>query len=366
MSSRVTGRLRRWVCVGVLLGVVLDVAACGSGNSSGATTSTPAAGGAAATTPVQIDPGYDGPDKDHFTKIATPAKKAGVSFKVGFLEPNGSEPTHTTWINGARQQVEALGGELIVKDSQINGAKQASQLNELLAQNVDAIIVSPIVPEALKPGLDQAKAKGIPVVGLLSSFDLSKPLSAGYDISIGPGWDYAAYSTAKALAAQAPGARFSTVGVGVPTQVLIYEVAREQYWATKFGLKFDGSVEAKALDPATVNAATSTILSQYPETKVIMTFNDTSALAASAAAAQKGKTDIKVGDAAGGNTVIKPAIESGKIAAVYADPWAQEGQQTAAAAYALVTKQGLPLPAVINVPSVVLTKANVGSYDFGR
>jgi ribose transport system substrate-binding protein len=370
MSSHVPEWIRRrglrLVGLTLLLAVSLAIAACGSSDSDNEAEDS-GSSATSETTPekVAIDPEYDGPDKPFFKTLRTPEKRDGQSFKVGFLEPSGAEITHDIWIKGAREQVEALGGTLIVKDAQLNAAKQASQLREFLTQGVDAIIVVPLVAGALRPGLERARAKGIPVIGITASFDMTKPLEKGYDVSVGPGWDYGAFSVAKTLSEQSPGAKFAVLGLGAPIPVLSYEVEREKYWASEFGLEFVGRVDSQGGDPASATAATATLITKYPDAEILFTWNDTSALAAAAAAGQEGATDLAIGDALGGSPVIKPAIEEGRVAAVYAAPWRQMGQQSAVAAYSLLTDQNTPIPEAVNVPSIVLTEENVSSYDFG-
>src|SRR5699024_4577383 len=68
------------------------------------------------------------------------------------------------YLNGTRQQVEALGGELSVFDAQGDNATQASQLDQAIAASPDGIIVRHGFPDTLCPGVNNAIEAGIPVI----------------------------------------------------------------------------------------------------------------------------------------------------------------------------------------------------------
>jgi ABC-type sugar transport system substrate-binding protein len=101
------------------------------------------------------------------------------------------------------------------------------------------------------------------------------------------------------------------------------------------------------------------LLQRYPDMDAVIAYNDPSALGAVAASRGVGRTLTIVG--LNGSSDGVEAVRNGRIAAtVQVDPvgW---GIQTTRAAYSLITKQNLPLPAIIVRPARLVTQANVGS-----
>jgi ribose transport system substrate-binding protein len=64
---------------------------------------------------------------------------------------------------GAQQATDAAGFELIVVDAQDDPAKEATNIEDLIQQGVDAILVNPTDGDAVVPSIQKANAAGIPV-----------------------------------------------------------------------------------------------------------------------------------------------------------------------------------------------------------
>jgi len=77
-----------------------------------------------------------------------------------------NDPFQAAWVESATAAVEAAGGEvqLLVAGGQTAVASQSSQLNDLVTQQVDGIIVSPLDGSAVLPALEKAKEAGVPVI----------------------------------------------------------------------------------------------------------------------------------------------------------------------------------------------------------
>jgi ribose transport system substrate-binding protein len=314
---------------------------------------------------VTFDKSYKGLGQDrNFLTLVAPPRKPGVKFKVGFLLPTAVQPNLDAGAAGAKAQVEKLGGTLLVEDAEDSAATQASQLQQLISEHVNAVIVPPLVPQTLLPGIEQARAKGIAVVGIASYFNETQPAPKGYQVNIGPGYDYSAYEIAKAVAKAKPGASFATMGLGFPVPVLTYLIARQTYWAEHFGLKYLGTVDAASDSTSGWVAAANSVLSKYPTMNVLLPYDDTAGIAAAAAAQQQGK-QVLIATPNGGASIDKAAVEAGKLADAYNTPWHKMGQQAAVAAYMLVTKDTKHLDRVINTPSAVTNKSNVTKVILG-
>jgi inositol transport system substrate-binding protein len=61
-----------------------------------------------------------------------------------------------------------LGVKLVVNDAQRDAARQVQQVENLIAQDVDAIILNPCEVDASSPAVDKARAAGIPIINVNS------------------------------------------------------------------------------------------------------------------------------------------------------------------------------------------------------
>jgi D-xylose transport system substrate-binding protein len=65
---------------------------------------------------------------------------------------------------GIRAAIEAGGGRYIGNDGQNSAERQATNVENLISQNVDVLVINPFDAEAIKPSVAAAQAAGIPVV----------------------------------------------------------------------------------------------------------------------------------------------------------------------------------------------------------
>jgi ribose transport system substrate-binding protein len=251
------------------------------------------------------------------------------------------------------EEVSSLGGTTITRDAGLDLEKQVTEVEEFIAQNVDAIAGYPIVLSALSSSLAKAEAAGIPVIAVDTPPNLSSGPAPGLVTDIGQAFDYAAYTTVKEMANLHPGGTFALMGLALPVESLEYLVERMKYWGEKLGLEFVGEADAQ-----------STLINQNPELEILLTYNDESSLAAAATARAQGKSELAIGNPNSGQTIAEEGIKNGQLAVVYPTPWEKIGRQMAIATYDSLTEQSLPLPKVVNVISQVVTEENVESAEF--
>ncbi len=67
-----------------------------------------------------------------------------------------------------QSQAESLGVRLIVNDAQRSAERQVQQVENFIAQKVDAIVLNPCEVEASSPAVEKAIAAGIPIVNVNS------------------------------------------------------------------------------------------------------------------------------------------------------------------------------------------------------
>jgi len=87
---------------------------------------------------------------------------AGI--KVGFSQMENNMPWRIAETNSMKNEAEARGVEYVYTDAQSDTAKQISDIESLIAQQVDYLVIAPREAEGLESALDDAAAAGIPVI----------------------------------------------------------------------------------------------------------------------------------------------------------------------------------------------------------
>ncbi|EYR63409.1 sugar ABC transporter substrate-binding protein [Actinotalea ferrariae CF5-4] len=98
------------------------------------------------------------------TTADAPAPFDQDGVKVAIVQQSGQGDYFQQYLNGTKQQAEALGIELSVYDAQGDNATQATQLDQAIASGVDGIIVRHGFPDTLCPGVNRAIDEGIKVI----------------------------------------------------------------------------------------------------------------------------------------------------------------------------------------------------------
>jgi ribose transport system substrate-binding protein len=330
--------------------------ACGSSDDDGAAASTTAKAAPAST--VASVP-FDTPAAKLPAAYPEPQVKAGVTWRLGILEA-APDSYVTTVTRAAKSEAERLGAKVTVLSANFNLDTQVSQCNQLVTQKVDAITVSALDPNALSPCLKRAQAAGIAVIGQDAPAIAGEPLSPGVDSSVLQGADEARYLLAKAAAEAHPGAGFALLGVAIPVQILQYGMARQKYWAERFGLKFVTRADDRSGTGDGAATAMNTIVNKSDDVDVVFTYNDASAASASITARSSGRSGIAIyGDTGESSAIDK--VKSGQLAGTILIGATEVGKQAADGAYNMVTKQNLPLPEQVAPKNTLVTKANAAT-----
>ncbi len=85
-------------------------------------------------------------------------------YTLGLSLSTLNNPFFVTLRDGAQQAADAAGVTLVVSDAQDDPARQASQIEDLISRNVDAILLNPTDSNAVVPAVEKANAAGIPVL----------------------------------------------------------------------------------------------------------------------------------------------------------------------------------------------------------
>ena len=150
------GLTRGLVAIGA---IAVIVGACGSS----AATTAPVTAAPATAAPATAAPATAAP------ATAAPASAAAKMYKIGYSNAGGVG-------NGFREEqmctakAEALASgkvaELTLISHNVDAAGQLQDLRDLISKGVDAIVVNPNDADALSPAIEEAKAKGIPVISV--------------------------------------------------------------------------------------------------------------------------------------------------------------------------------------------------------
>jgi ABC-type sugar transport system substrate-binding protein len=305
-----------------------------------------------------VPKGYTGVEAKLPTAYKSPKIVSGTSCTIGFQNPIAANETLSYLQRAVVAEAKRLKCKAVVLDDALSVDKQVSNMEQLLAQNVGAIIHYPLDPRATAPVLRKAKSQGVPVIAIDASFGNTRPVP-GITTQIWQGRDIQAYLQVQALTNAKKGAQLGLIGIGIPVPALKYLNARETFWAKKSGHTVLGTQDNPTDDVTGGEQAANGLLQRYPDMDAVIAYNDPSALGAVAASRGVGRTLTIVG--LNGSSDGVEAVRNGRIAAtVQVDPvgW---GIQTTRAAYSLITKQNLPLPAIIVRPARLVTQANVGS-----
>ncbi len=72
----------------------------------------------------------------------------------------------TLMVEGIEEQAEKLGVELVLLDAGNDAQKQITQVENLIAQDVDCVLVAAVDADAVVPAFDLCDAAGIPLIGV--------------------------------------------------------------------------------------------------------------------------------------------------------------------------------------------------------
>jgi ribose transport system substrate-binding protein len=137
-------------------------------------------------------------------------------FVLGISNPIGSNPTLKYWQQAIETQAKALGMKTVAVDANFDPNKQLSDVRTLADQGVDAIVVHPLNPDAIRPAVEDAASKGIKVIGYDGG---DGPYSTNFEEQGYQGAKDAALALSKKLS---PGAKIAVIE-GVPQVPILAE-----------------------------------------------------------------------------------------------------------------------------------------------
>jgi ribose transport system substrate-binding protein len=126
--------------------------------SLGVETALASIGGEMVEASIPVDLALVSTDMDDEVMMI-PAYDGTIGLSVSTL----NNPFFVTLVEGAQAAADEAGAELIVLDAQDDPATEAANIEDLIAQGVDAIIINPTDSDAVVPSVLAANDAGIPV-----------------------------------------------------------------------------------------------------------------------------------------------------------------------------------------------------------
>lgn len=321
------------------------------------------AGAASSEVAVNWDlpPGYVAPDGSHLPmKYPDPTGKPGNGCKIGYVSPLNAIPGLADQLKGMRAVATRYGCTLIVKDGGLNPQIQVTGMQQLLAQGATAIVVDPLVPQALAAPIRQANAQHVPIIMQDSPAGTDQANVPGTVSNFDLGHDPTAYAAVKAIADAKPGARIGFIYPSFPAANLQYQVERFKYWAGKLGLASVGQEGTPDNSNGPTSKAASALIQKHPEVEAIMTFNDPAAEATVAAARSLNRPDILI-TGVNGESGVTGLIKTGSVLMTWAYNNFANGEQLANAA--IDAALGMTIPQKVTAIGAVINKSNVAGYN---
>lgn len=147
--------IRRWALAGIVS--VAALGACGNGNTTSPATE------AAATSPA--------------TEVAAASpsmseeQPTGGPLTIGFVPENIQDPGFRAVQRAMIQQGDLTGDEIVAGDARNSVEEQVSVIENILASDVDCIVIRARNQTALGPATASAAEAGVPVVAIFDTFD---------------------------------------------------------------------------------------------------------------------------------------------------------------------------------------------------
>jgi len=244
------------------------------------------------------------------TKKEAESKDKDGSFKIGFSISTLNNPFFVTLSEGAEAQAKEMGATLTVIDAQDDAAKQASDVEDLIQQEVDLILINPTDSSAVVAAVESANSAGIPVITVDRSAE---------------GGEVVSHIASDNKAGGELAGQYLVELVGEGAKVVELEgiagssAARDR--GTGFNEVVNGKLDIVAKQTANFNRAEGltvmeNILQANPDIKGVFTHNDEMALGALEAIEAAGK-DIKVVGFDATDDAVK-SVEAGKLAGTVA------------------------------------------------
>lgn len=294
------------------------------------------------------------------------SRKDLSGIKVGYCSPSLNAPFYAALNEAVKQNAQRFGMGFVTAEGQDDIARQIAAVEDLLARNIQVLILNPLDPEALVPITKAATRMGVAVFIVDSKIAPSAEYVSAIQgnnqdsgMLIGR-WVVNELGRQPLKIALLSGAKGSPVGQE-RREGMLMGIARAQLTqsgSTNFRVMAQGwggwsnNGGLKAMED---------ILVAHPEVNVLLAENDAMALGAMRAINEAGKTDAVTIVAVDGQKEAYQFIGEGKMGCTAVNSPDVLGRYVVEAA-ARHLNGDKALPKTIYTPAILVTKENVATY----
>lgn len=245
-----------------------------------------------------------------FGTSATSTESSNDTLTIGLSISTLNNPFFVTLSENAEAKAKELGVKTTIVDAQDNASKQASDIEDLIQQNVDLIIINPVDSVAVATAVESANALNIPVITVDRSSE---------------GGEVVSHIASDNVAGGKLAGEYITELVGEGAKVVELEGVAGSSAARDRGQGFNeavtGILDVVAKQTANFNRSEGltvmeNILQSNPDVTAVFAHNDEMALGAQEAISASGKKIVVVGFDATDDAVA--AVKAGSLAATVA------------------------------------------------
>lgn len=290
-----------------------------------------------------------------FSALGAPKGKVVIGIAFSTLESEFWQSLlHTT-----EETAHKLGAETTAVDAANNITKQMSQLEDLIAKKVDAIVLNAVDSEAVVPIVNKAAQQGIPVI------TIDRAISPKARVACYVGTDNTlAGRMAATYIAEKLGGKGNVVILNGPPQTM---VARHRNAGFVEGLKEYPNIKILtqkwgSSDRAVNMTNMEDILTRFPRVDAVLAFSDFNALGASDAIIARGKQKEIIIGSIDGLKETAQLMKAGKtpiVVTVAQDP-AMMARYAAQVAYEAAIGQRVPITVSTWIANI--TQENAAEY----
>src|SRR3954471_184862 len=248
------------------------------------------------------------------------ARRSGSPRRIALVMKSLANEFFVTMAEGAKAHQAANAGaySLIVNGirNESDLAQQVALVEQMMAQNVDAIVIAPADSRALVPVLAKAQRQKIVVVNIDNKLDDATLTQAGIDVPfVGPDNRAGARAVGLALAGKLPRGSKVAILEGIPTAFnaqqrrLGFEDAMREAGMTIV------SVQSAHWEQDEANTIAAALLREHPDLAAILASNDNMALGAAAAVRQASRVGAVAVAGFDNIAAVQQLLKEGRIAA---------------------------------------------------
>lgn len=245
-----------------------------------------------------------------FGTSATSTESSNDTLTIGLSISTLNNPFFVTLSENAEAKAKELGVKTTIVDAQDNASKQASDIEDLIQQNVDLIIINPVDSVAVATAVESANTLNIPVITVDRSSE---------------GGEVVSHIASDNVAGGKLAGDYITELVGEGAKVVELEGVAGSSAARDRGQGFNeavtGILDVVAKQTANFNRSEGltvmeNILQSNPDVTAVFAHNDEMALGAQEAISASGKKIVVVGFDSTDDAVA--AVKAGSLAATVA------------------------------------------------